>query len=226
MRRLMSVLVAAVAAAAFTGAEAASVPAPAAAARTPVIFVHGLSGGSSVLFKEMIDKFRAAGWTDRELIRWDYDWKQSNFITADQFAKKVDQVRKDTKAVKVDIVAHSMGSLPTRHFIKSLGGAEKTAHWVSIGGVNHGTVASFACFWDSCADMRQSSKMLKSLNAGDETPGAVKYQTQSSSCDEIALPHSTVPLAGARNIDVGCLEHILMPKGDKVITQTIAFLTT
>ncbi|SDM93362.1 esterase/lipase family protein [Allokutzneria albata] len=220
MRRLMSVLVAVLAAVSFAPAAGA------AAGKAPVVFVHGFSGGSSVLFKEMIDKFKAAGWADRELVRWDYDWKQSNFTTAEQLKKKVDQVLRDTGAAKVDIVAHSMGSLSTRYYVKALGGTAKTKRWLSIGGVNQGADVAKLCpgfLFDSCADMKPGSKMLKALNDSSPAPAPTKYQTLSSSCDVMA-PESKVRIPGVPNVNVGCYEHISMPKGDRAITETIKYL--
>lgn len=48
---------------------------------------------------------------------------------------------------------------------------------------------------------------MKNLNSGDETPGAVKYATFWSNCDEVVNPDSSVPLAGAANTPVGCIKH-------------------
>ncbi|MCP3797882.1 lipase [Allokutzneria sp. A3M-2-11 16] len=229
MRRLMSVLVAVLVAASFTGPTAVAAPAVASApatGKTPVVFVHGFSGGSSILFKEMIDKFKAAGWGDRELVRWDYDWKQSNFTTADQLKAKVAQVLRDTGAAKVDIVAHSMGSLSTRYYVKALGGTAKTKRWLSIGGVNQGADVARLCpgfLFDSCADMKPGSRMLKALNDSSPAPAPTKYQTLSSSCDLMA-PESKVKIPGVPNVDVGCYEHIYMPKGDRVITEAVKYL--
>jgi len=49
-----------------------------------------------------------------------YDWRQDNVITAGMLADFIEQVRKDYKdpELKVDIVAHSMGGLITRYYIR------------------------------------------------------------------------------------------------------------
>ena len=49
-----------------------------------------------------------------------YDWRQDNVITARQFAEFIDQIRIDygVPDLKVDIVAHSMGGLITRYYIR------------------------------------------------------------------------------------------------------------
>jgi len=49
-----------------------------------------------------------------------YDWRQDNVISASQLADFIDQIRIDYgyPGLKVDIVAHSMGGLITRYYIR------------------------------------------------------------------------------------------------------------
>ncbi len=49
-----------------------------------------------------------------------YDWRQDNVVTARQLAEFIDQIRLDygDPDLKVDIVAHSMGGLITRYYIR------------------------------------------------------------------------------------------------------------
>lgn len=63
----------------------------------------------------MVGRFKADGWTDRELANWSYDYTQSNAVTAQQLGAKIDSVLAVTGAHHVDISTHSMGSLSARY---------------------------------------------------------------------------------------------------------------
>ncbi|RSS56239.1 triacylglycerol lipase [Streptomyces sp. WAC06614] len=192
--------------------SAPSVPARADGARIqrrPVVLVHGYNADPGV-WGSLRSDLRAAGWTDADLFSWGYDTHQSvNEVLSGQLAGYVDEVRRRTGADRVDIVSHSFGSLVSRWYVKFGGGAGTVDHWVSLAGPNHGTSTAWACaLWDqACRDMTPNSYVQKNLASGDETPGAVKYATFWSTCDEVVNPDSSVPLAGAANTGVGCLQH-------------------
>ena len=47
-------------------------------------------------------------------------------------------------------------------------------------------------------------------DAGSETPGAVRYGTWWSPCDEIINPHESVVLTGATNTKTECISHLAL----------------
>ncbi|MDM4719279.1 alpha/beta fold hydrolase [Micromonospora sp. WMMA1363] len=110
----------------------------AAAARNPVVFVHGMTTDASD-WNAWIDMFMADGYRSSELHTWSYDWKQSNATIAAELQTKVQDVLAATSATKVDIVAHSMGALSSRWYIKNYGGTATVDDFVSVAGPNHGT---------------------------------------------------------------------------------------
>ena len=178
-------------------------------AHDPILFVHGWAESES-LWTTMISNFSREGWTREELNNWRYNTSQSNVRTASEVARKVEEIRSRTGAARVDIIAHSMGSLNTRYYLKNLGGTEKVDDWVSLGGPNHGTTSANICSEASCVEMRIESTFLRELNREDETPGAVSYGTWWSSCDEFINPDESVILTGATNTAAGCLGHIAL----------------
>ncbi|MFF0434403.1 esterase/lipase family protein [Streptomyces sp. NPDC004327] len=226
MRRSVSSLLALSAAlvALLAGPQAA--PARAAAGHRPVILVHGYNADPGV-WGSLDARLRAAGYADGEIFRWGYDTHQSvNEVLAGRFAAYVDDVRRRTGADRVDIVAHSYGSLPTRWYVKYGGGTATVAHWISLAGPNHGTSVAWACaLWDqACRDMSPGSWVQNRLAEGDETPGPVAYTTFWSNCDEVINPDDSVPLTGADNRPAGCLKHNALLTDDGVARGVLAAL--
>jgi triacylglycerol lipase len=197
----------------------------AALAKEPILFVHGWSESASA-WNTMIANFEKDGYAKSELSAYSYNTSNSNKTTAENEVKsRVEALKKATGATKVDIVAHSMGSLNTRWYIKFVAGGEANVDdWVSLGGPNHGTEFANFCFSTACTEMRVGSKFLAELNAGDETPGAVNYGTWWSPCDEIINPDSSVPLSGATNTQTACLSHAALRTDTTVYTQVREFV--
>jgi triacylglycerol lipase len=194
-----------------------------AAANDPILFVHGWNSSGST-WTTMIGRFQADGWTSAELNNWSYNTSQSNATTAAQVRDKVDQILASTGAAKVDIITHSMGGLSSRYYLKNLGGDAKVDEWVSLGGPNHGTDTANFCWQTSCIEMRQGSSFLTALNSGDETPGAPRYATWWSPCDEVINPDSSVPLSGASNTQTACMSHSNLKENATVYGQVRDFV--
>ncbi len=192
-------------------------------AQDPILFVHGYTESASV-WNTMIGRFEKDGYSKSFLSAYSYNTSQSNKIDAEEVKSRVESLLKTTKATKVDIIAHSMGSLNSRWYIKFLGGEAKVDDWVSLGGPNHGTETANACFSTSCVEMRVGSTFLKELNEGDETPGAVNYGTWWSPCDSIINPDSSVALSGATNTQTACISHTALTTDATVYSQVREFV--
>ncbi|MFI9209343.1 esterase/lipase family protein [Streptomyces sp. NPDC053253] len=197
--------------------------APSAVARTPVVFVHGYNADPGVWGGLRAD-FKADGYTDAELFSFGYDTHRSvNEVLSGELAAYVEGVKRQTGASRVDLVSHSFGSLVTRWYVKfDAAGQSSVDHWASLAGPNHGTGTAWACaLWDqACRDMTPGSYVQKGLAAGDETPGAVRYATWWSNCDEVINPDNSVPLTGATNNAAGCLAHNDL-LGDDAVSQGV-----
>ena len=91
-----------------------------------------------------------------------YDWRQDNVVTARKLDALIEQIRRDygDPALKVDVVAHSMGGLATRYFLRygtddvldgnefpvSLKGAAKLRTVILLGTPNLGSAQSLHGF--------------------------------------------------------------------------------
>lgn len=213
MRRRLSLLLAVLPVLALLAA-----PSSAATAKRPVLFVHGWNS-SQATWDTAVASFKAAGYVDAELFRWSYDTSQSNTVTAEDIRTRVASIRTQTGWDKVDVVAHSMGSLSSRYYLKNLGGDAFVDDWVSLGGPNHGTDTANLCTQTSCREMRIGSAFLTALNSGDESPGAPASSTWWSPCDTVINPDSSVPVAGATNTKTACISHGALTTDSTVLSQ-------
>jgi triacylglycerol lipase len=220
----MALVLAAVLVAA-TAPVAGGPPAGAQTAQDPILFVHGFSSSGST-WDTMIWRFRAAGYTSDRLLAISYNSFQSNATIANDVRNGVNTLRSRTGATRVDIVTHSMGGLSSRYYLKNLGGTAVVDEWVSLGGPNHGTSLSGLCSWliTSCNEMRVGSSFLTALNAGDETPGDVRYGTFWSGCDGVIWPASSTVLSGAANTQLWCIGHLSLISDSGVFARVRDFV--
>lgn len=110
--------------------------AAAATARTPVVFVHGLTGSDSN-FTFIESYLRSQGWSKDELFAIDLPSKQGNqLLNSAAISQFVDDVLRQTGHSKVNIVAHSMGGANSLYYILNRGGASKVDKLVTLGGAN------------------------------------------------------------------------------------------
>ncbi len=189
----------------------------------PILFVHGYARNSDD-WSTMIAQFKAAGWKDSELYTINYGVLQSNISIADEIKLKVDNILGSTAATRVDIIAHSMGSLSTRYYLKNLGGDARVDAWVSLAGPNHGTTTANDCGFTPCIELRPSSAFITALNAGDETPGAVRYATWWSPADQAILPNTSAVLTGATNTQTAAIAHHSLLTDVTTYSQVRAFI--
>src|SRR5688572_5950489 len=68
--------------------------------RDPILFVHGWRGDQRQ-WRTMVARFRADGWTDRELFAWNFDPRDSNLLVAARISARVDQILVATGAERV-----------------------------------------------------------------------------------------------------------------------------
>jgi len=202
-------VLAAVLATALLSAAAVATAGPVGAATPdPVVIVAG-TFSPSLANEPLADRLRADGY--RVFI-----FQLPNLGTGDINASArsldtfVDGVRARTGAAKVDLIGHSQGGLVARSYVKYDGGANEVDSLITLGAPNRGTytanLASFFGFGNclavvACQQMSIASSYLTSLNAGDDTIGAVRYTTFRTLQDELVRPVDNATLYdGATNV--------------------------
>src|SRR6266542_2607315 len=203
LRRIVCVLALGVAAATATPSMASAAE-NAASAKNPVIVIAGLSG-PAFAYDPLASRLRGDGY---QVFVYQLPGLGFGDIrdSARAFAGYVAQLG----FAKVDLVAHSEGGLVSRYYLKYLGGTTRVGRYVSLGTPQYGTyVANIIAFLGvgsclgivACQQMSQGSEFLAELNAGDDTPGTVRYTTVRTLQDELVRPVDTARLDdGATNV--------------------------
>lgn len=219
-RRLLqvaAVVVLAVLAAACAPAPGASSPGDRAvvARPAPVVLVPGWELGCRAKaddWDDWRDAFVARGLPAEQFVVVHYDSCQPNLRTAQMVGDAVKTLRERTGAARVQLIAHSMGAIPTRWCIANGECKGHVDQLVTLSGANHGTIWAGACFlqfWGrACGDMQPDSPILTELNR-DESPPGVVVETWVSACELVILPRESTFLAGAVNHDLNevCVDH-------------------
>lgn len=184
-------------------------PIDASSGRRPIIFVHGING-SSQDFAVMIGRLVADGWSAAQLFAIDFAdpaWG-CNVDNAKAIAALVTQARAQTGAAQVDLIAHSMGNLSSRHYLKNGGGTAFVRSYLSLGAMHHGFFPPCLSPLDVCVwkELCQSGPFLTQLNAPPATPGPTRWASIYGTADETVSNQSS-QLAGALNIAVVGVTH-------------------
>jgi len=208
----------------ITPAAAATRTRRSADAPDPVLLVHGFDG-SGASWKVMVQRLHDAGYPSDRVEAISYDRSVSNVDIAQQIRHAVDDIRARTGARHVDIVSHSMGAISSRYYLERLGGTSAVDAWVSLAGVNEGTIWAYACFFlTQCREMVPSSSLLDDLNRTFPPVGATRYATWWSPCDTTVVPSVNAELTGAVNNETKCIAHSALKTDATVFTQVLRFL--
>ena len=176
---------------------------PSAAHPAPVVLVHGTFESATDNWLTVSPQIKAAGYC---VFALDYGDRGTGDIptSAGELKRFVDAVLGATGARKVSLVGHSQGGMMPRWYLKFLGGAAKVDDLVGLAPSNHGTtnpgaLVAGATVCPACDQQRAGSSFLQTLNAGDETPGAVSYTSIETRYDEVVTPFTSAFLAAGPN---------------------------
>ncbi len=190
----------------------------------PVLLVHGFHGSSSG-WDAMTRLLRAHGYRPAEIDAIDYDSDASNVETARRIAHEAAALRARTGASRIDVVSHSMGAISSRFYLERLGGAAHVDAWVSLAGVNEGTVWAYGCYvLAPCREMVPTSSVLHRLNDSFHPTATTRYGAWWSPCDDAIVPRVNAELAGAHNVETACLDHSALRTDPVVLDQVAHFL--
>jgi triacylglycerol lipase len=176
-------------------------------AQPPVLLVPGY-GGSTVGLDVLADALRAAGRTVR-VVGLGRDSEGDLHIQADLLNSAVHAVLAGTGAETVDLVGYSAGGVTVRVWMADHHGGTLARRIVTLGSPHHGTdLAALAADRGAqvcpkaCQQLDPDSRLLRSLNAGDETPAGPRWVSIWTTDDKTVVPPTSASLAGALDFSV------------------------
>lgn len=138
----------------------------------------------------------------------------------DRLAKRVDAVLAITGSAKLTLVAHSMGGLVCRAYLRRYGGAS-IERLITMGTPHHGTFHAYLASGPNGAQMRPGNSWLETLAA---TVVDVPFVSIYSVHDTIISPQDSSVMPGAENIELSAIGHVSMPSGAAIRAHLLAAL--
>ena len=188
-------------------------------AMLPVLLVHGY-GCNSGYWRAMVRRLDRAhishATLDLEPLLGDID------SYAPQIEAAVNALCGQARSAQVTIVAHSMGALAARAWIRSYGSA-RLWHLISIGSPHHGTCMAAFGLGVNGAQMRRhgvkgpACDWLRALAASEDANTRARITSVYSHHDNIVTPQTTSELDGARNLALGGIGHVALGSNQRVL---------
>ena len=192
-------------------------PAPA-RAETPVILLHGVlcNAGVWVRMGRYLTRCGVTG-----VYSLSYGPPLASIETfADQLAGKIDAVIAATGAKSVMVVAHSMGGLVVRAYVRKHGTA-KLSRVLTIGAPHHGSMHAWLFFGTSLAQLRPGNPWLATLNAAALDP-VLRFVSLWSWHDSMVAPQTSSELPGAVDVTTIGVGHNALLADREVLERTHA----
>ncbi|VXB02042.1 alpha/beta fold hydrolase [Massilia sp. 9I] len=197
-------------------------------AAPPVLLLHGY-GCNSGYWSHLLPRLDAAGIShatvDLEPIMGDIDGY------APLVERAVESLRAATGADRVVIVAHSMGGLVARAWMRAFGTA-RVARVITLGSPHHGTCLAAFGLGLNAAQMRRMAKdeppecaWLRALAQGEDAAARALVTSIFSHQDNIIAPQTSSELPGARNLAFGGVGHVALGRNPRVLDAVMRELS-
>jgi triacylglycerol esterase/lipase EstA (alpha/beta hydrolase family) len=125
----------------------------------------------------------------------------------------------DTGSDRVIILAHSMGGLVARAYLRSYGRA-RIAHVITLGTPHYGTRSARFGFGRNALQMRRNGSVSDWLSLLDKEESAVQrhiFTSIFSVDDNIVVPQRSGYLPGAKNIEFCGIGHVALGRNRRVL---------
>ncbi|NML61730.1 alpha/beta fold hydrolase [Massilia sp. RP-1-19] len=187
----------------------------------PVLLVHGYgcNSGYWIHLLPLLDAARIShACRDLEPLGGDID----GYVPA--LARAVEDLCQASGAARVTILAHSMGGLAARAYLRQHG-AGRVARIITLGTPHHGTSLASLGLGANARQMRRArrgdapeSAWLRELAAGEGAEARRLVTSIYSHHDNIVAPQTSSCLSGARNIAFGGVGHVALGSNPHILS--------
>ena len=119
------------------------------------------------------------------------------------------------------VVAHSMGGLAVRAWLRDHGADRRVHSVVTIGTPHRGTWLARLALTANARQMRPASPWLRALNADEPSSRRALFTCYFSHCDNIVFPAAGAALPGADNRHVAGVAHVHLAFHGSVIDEVL-----
>jgi triacylglycerol lipase len=139
---------------------------------------------------------------------------------ADRLAQRIRDVLRYTNEPQLTLIAHSMGGLIARAYLRKYGSAH-VEQLITLGSPHHGTHHASIAFGTNGRQMRPGNAWLAALN---RTPAMIPLTSIYSVHDTVISPQDSSSLPGANNVELAGIGHVSMPSGRATRSALLAAL--
>ncbi len=186
----------------------------------PVLLLHGYgcNSGYWAHLMPLLDAARIShASVDLEPVAGDIDGYVETVERAAQ------ALRAASGAAQVAIVAHSMGGLVARAWMRAHGRAA-VARVVTLGTPHHGTALARFGLGRNAFQMRDGSPWLRALADGEDAATRALITSIYTHHDNIVAPQESSRLDGARNLEFGGVGHVALGSNPRVLAAVLGEL--
>ncbi len=183
----------------------------------PVLLVHGY-GANGGFWVHLARQLEAQGFShatvDLEPVFGDIE------DYALQLEQAVQALLAASGSARLVIVAHSMGGLVARAWLRRFGAA-RVARIITLGTPHHGTDLAHMGLGDNARQMRRDAEWLAQLDADDRGQRSL-FTSIYSYHDNIIAPQDSCHLPGARNIALHGIGHVALGRHPDIAKHILA----
>ncbi|MFM2447734.1 MAG: hypothetical protein RIS44_184 [Pseudomonadota bacterium] len=199
----------------FRSQRFADTPLNAVANKTAVLLVHGFVCNRG-LWNPWLGRLQQQG-VPFCAVNLEPPW-----ASIDDYANTIDMAIRRLHAATgqpVLLVAHSMGGLAIRAWLRRSGADDLVQHVITIGSPHQGTWLARFAFTRNGQQMQRNSAWLEELAVTEATARRAKFTCFFSHCDNIVFPASTASLPGANNVHLSGCAHVHMARNEVIFQE-------